>query len=55
MKPDQAASRVTTDFQEGQSIGITGTSSFLINGTPVVGAQPTEVFEQVIEEAAAAS
>lgn len=55
MKSDSAQQLVATDFQEGQSSGITGTPSFLINGTPVVGAQPTEVFEQVIEEAAAAS
>ena len=44
--------QVRADFAEGQSIGVTGTPSFLINGTPVVGAQPTEVFEQVIEDAA---
>jgi protein-disulfide isomerase len=43
---------VAADFQEGQSIGISGTPSFLINGTPVIGAQPTDVFEQVIEAAA---
>ena len=43
---------VSRDFQEGQSIGVTGTPSFLINGTPVVGAQPVEVFEQAIDKAA---
>lgn len=46
---------VDADFAEGQSIGVTGTPSFIINGTPVVGAQPAEVFEQVIEEAAGAA
>ncbi|GAB2875870.1 DsbA family protein [Nocardioides pacificus] len=46
---------VDADFEEGQSIGVTGTPSFLINGTPIVGAQPTEVFEQVIEEASGAA
>ncbi|WP_121257633.1 DsbA family protein [Nocardioides ferulae] len=45
--------QVRDDFAEGQSIGVTGTPSFLVNGTPIVGAQPTEVFEQVIEDAAA--
>ena len=44
---------VAADFREGQTVGVTGTPSFLINGTPVVGAQPTKVFEQVIEAAAA--
>ncbi len=32
-----------------QSLGVTGTPSFLVNGRPLVGAQPFEIFEQVIE------
>lgn len=55
MESDTVRSRVQADFQEGQAIGVNGTPSFLVNGTPVVGAQPTSVFEQVIEEAAAGS
>ena len=55
MSSERAARLVAADFQEGQSIGVTGTPSFLINGTPIVGAQPTEVFKQIIDEAAAAS
>lgn len=47
-----AQRRVATDFDEGQAAGVTGTPSFLINGTPVVGAQPVEVFEQAIDGAA---
>jgi protein-disulfide isomerase len=43
---------VETDFAEGQAIGVTGTPAFVINGVPVIGAQPTEVFEQTIEKAA---
>lgn len=43
---------VQKDFAEGQAIGVTGTPAFVINGVPVIGAQPTEVFEQTIEEAA---
>lgn len=42
---------VAADFAEGQSIGVTGTPAFVINGVPVIGAQPTEVFENVIDEA----
>lgn len=41
------------DFSQGQEIGVTGTPAFVINGVPVIGAQPTEVFEQAIEQAAA--
>ncbi|MDP3968870.1 MAG: thioredoxin domain-containing protein [Nocardioides sp.] len=58
-RDDMAAGRtrdlVADDFEEGRQIGVTGTPSFVINGTPVVGAQPLEVFEQVIEDAAAGS
>lgn len=32
-----------------QSIGVRSTPTFLINGQPVVGAQPFEAFQQVIE------
>jgi predicted DsbA family dithiol-disulfide isomerase len=52
MNSDIAKRRITTDFDEGQAIGVTGTPSFVINGTPIVGAQPVEVFEQAIEAAA---
>ena len=43
---------VQEDFAEGQAIGVTGTPAFVINGVPVIGAQPTEVFEEAIEKAA---
>ena len=33
-----------------QSMGVRGTPAFLINGTFVSGAQPFEVFQEVIEE-----
>lgn len=51
---DVAASEalVQKDFAEGQAIGVTGTPAFVINGVPVIGAQPIEVFEQTIEQAA---
>lgn len=32
-----------------QSIGVRSTPAFLINGQPIVGAQPFEAFQQVIE------
>ncbi len=42
---------VQADFREGQSLGISGTPTFFINGRVLVGLQPVEVFEQTIEEA----
>lgn len=43
---------VAADFALGQRIGITGTPTFIINGTPIVGAQPLAVFSQAIDAAA---
>ncbi len=44
---------IAADFSQGQAIGVTGTPAFVINGVPIIGAQPTEVFEKAIEQAAA--
>ena len=43
---------VEKDFREGQDAGIVSTPSFEINGRVLVGPQPLETFEQVIEEEA---
>lgn len=45
-----ARRRVQTDAEEGQRLGVSGTPSFLINGRPLVGAQPYEAFKAMIEE-----
>jgi protein-disulfide isomerase len=47
------AQRVSADANEGQQLGVSGTPSFLINGKPLVGAQPYEAFVEVIEAAIA--
>ena len=52
MNSKATQSAVQKDFAEGQAIGVTGTPAFIINGVPVIGAQPTEVFQQTIEQAA---
>jgi protein-disulfide isomerase len=36
---------------EAQSLGITGTPTFLVNGRRLVGAHPVETFRTVIDEA----
>ncbi len=38
------------DFREAQDAGIQGTPTIFVNGRKLVGPQPAETFEQVIEE-----
>jgi protein-disulfide isomerase len=42
--------RVQTQTGLAQQIGVTSTPSFIVNGRPVVGAQPFDVFQQLITE-----
>ena len=42
---------VRRDFDEALSIGLSGTPSFLINGTPIIGAMPLADFEASIKRA----
>ncbi|HSK24865.1 MAG TPA: thioredoxin domain-containing protein [Egicoccus sp.] len=48
-----AAEAIRADREWAQSLGITGTPAFLINGQLLIGGQPTEVFAQAIEQMAA--
>jgi protein-disulfide isomerase len=43
-------SEVQKDFQDGQRAGVQGTPTFYINGQQLVGAQPFEAFQQIIEQ-----
>jgi protein-disulfide isomerase len=43
------ASLVQTETAGAQSLGVNGTPAFLVNGRPLVGAQPFQVFQQVID------
>ena len=52
MQSPDATTTIQRDFKEGQAIGVTGTPAFIINGQPVIGAQPTAEFVKVIEQAA---
>lgn len=44
------ADEVQKDFQYGDSIGVTGTPTFFINGEKLVGAQPYSVFNALIDK-----
>jgi protein-disulfide isomerase len=41
------------DLGEGRKVGVEGTPTFFINGIPVVGSQPLDVFVKVIDKALA--
>jgi protein-disulfide isomerase len=46
---------VLADFTEGQRLSVSGTPTFFINGRRVVGAQPYQAFQVVIDEEIAAA
>ncbi|ATW49351.1 DsbA family protein [Streptomyces peucetius] len=48
---DAARLAVKKDQEEAYGLGATSTPSFLINGRPVAGAQPTQTFTDAIETA----
>ncbi|GAA3112047.1 DsbA family protein [Streptomyces rectiviolaceus] len=50
-----AKAAVKKDQEEAYGLGATSTPSFLVNGRPISGAQPDEVFDQAIEQAASAA
>ena len=47
----QFRAAVEADFAEGRELGVRSTPTFLINGKPLVGAQPIDRFRAAIDEA----
>ena len=43
---------INADVEQAGSIGVPSTPAFVINGVPMLGAQPTEVFVAAVNEAA---
>lgn len=43
------ADAVQADLTEGRQLGLSSVPAFLVGDTPIVGAQPTDVFRQVID------
>jgi protein-disulfide isomerase len=41
---------IRTDLDYGRELGVSGTPAFFVNGTFVSGAQPIDVFRQIIDE-----
>lgn len=56
-REDLASDEVTADVQqmasEGRSVGVSSTPAFILDGQPVLGAQPTEVFVDLMDSALA--
>ncbi|MGE3274864.1 MAG: thioredoxin domain-containing protein [Vicinamibacterales bacterium] len=46
----QFASEMQADMEQGQQLGVASTPTLYINGRPVIGAQPYEYFQQVVDE-----
>lgn len=53
MKSPELMSLVQADLAEGTRLGLNSTPTFVINNQSIPGAQPLEVFSQVIDEALA--
>ena len=49
MEEGKYTDNIGSNFQEGVGAGVTGTPAFFINGQFINGAQPFEVFQQIIE------
>jgi protein-disulfide isomerase len=46
---------INADLAQATSLGVPSTPAFIVNGDPILGAQPTEDFERAIEAAATQS
>lgn len=53
MDSEQTARAVADNARQGGELGVMSTPAFIIGGTPTVGAQPTEVFTQMVDDALA--
>lgn len=53
LESEDLRARVEADFAEGQRIGVSGTPAFLVNGDPVIGAQPLAAFTSSVDDALA--
>lgn len=42
--------QIQTDAQTARSLGVSSTPAFVVNGRALLGAQPFQAFEQVIED-----
>ena len=55
MDSEEVEATISENAQQGIDLGAMSTPAFIVGGTPTVGAQPTEVFTQLVDEALAES
>ena len=46
---EEVEEAVEANFAEGEELGVFSTPAFLVNGRPIIGAQPTETFIEAVE------
>ena len=51
MDSPEVAQAVERDLAEGSAIGVPSTPAFVVNGYPIMGAQPVEAFRAQIDQA----
>ncbi|TFH38098.1 MAG: DsbA family protein [Anaerolineales bacterium] len=49
LEEERYKAEVDNDARYAAGLGVTGTPTFFINGIPLIGAQPLEVFQQIID------
>lgn len=47
---EEVRGAVEKTFAEGEELGVFSTPAFLVNGTPIIGAQPTPTFIEAVDE-----
>jgi predicted DsbA family dithiol-disulfide isomerase len=50
LKSDRYVDEVEADYQYAAELGVRSTPTFFINGIALVGAQPFELFQELIEK-----
>lgn len=50
IKSGKYADEIRADIENGSSIGVSSTPTFFVNGMVIIGAQPYEVFKQLIDK-----
>jgi protein-disulfide isomerase len=53
LRSEEVASAVAANQDEAASLGVYSTPAFLLGGTPILGAQPTDVFVETLDDALA--